>query len=59
MGSQAVLPAAPTPYRRVAGPGIDMPAGEVMKNVARFADLPCDPNAFVDRSDPTRRLAIR
>ena len=36
-----------------------MPADEVMKNVARFADLPCDPNAFVDRSDPTRRLAIR
>ena len=59
MGSLAQQPAAPAPYRRVAGPGIDMPVHEVMKNVARFADLPCDPNAFVDRSDPTRRLAIR
>lgn len=59
MRPHAVLPAGTTPYRRVAGPGIDMPVQEVMKNVARFADLPCDPNAFVDRSDPTRRLAIR
>lgn len=59
MGPNAAPTAGPTRYRRVAGPGIDLPRQEVMKNVARFADLPCDPNAFVDRSDPTRRLAIR
>lgn len=53
-------PAAGTrPYQRVAGPGIDMPVAEVLRNVARFAELECDPNAFVDRSDPTRRLRIR
>lgn len=51
--------ASPTPYRRVAGPGVDMPVDQVLRNVARFHDLPCDPNAFVDRSDPARRLAIR
>lgn len=57
---QIAEPVAPsTPYRRVAGPGVDMPADQVLRNVARFDDLPCDPNAFVDRSDPTRRLAIR
>lgn len=36
-----------------------MPLDEVMANVARFADLECDPNSFVDRADPARRLAIR
>jgi hypothetical protein len=48
-----------TRYTRVAGPGVDMPLDEVMRNVARYAELPCDPNAFVDQSDPTRRLNIR
>lgn len=51
--------AGTTPYRRVAGPGIDMPTAQVLQNVARFAELACDPNAFVDRSDPSRRLRIR
>ena len=49
----------PTAYQRVAGPGIDLPLEEVMANVARFADLPCDPNAFVDQANPGRRLKIR
>lgn len=48
-----------TRYQRVAGPGVDMPVDDVMKNVARFNALEPDPNAFVDRSDPARRLAIR
>lgn len=49
----------PTRYTRVAGPGRDMPAHEVMRNVARYAELQCDPNAFVDKANPGRRLAIR
>ena len=28
-----------TVYRRVAGPGINMPVEEVMKNVAMYSDL--------------------
>lgn len=57
MATQAI--AAPTRYKRVAGAGVDMSLEEVAANVARFADLQCDPDAFVDRSDPSRRLAIR
>lgn len=49
----------PTHYTRVAGPGIDMDVAEVMKNVALFKDLVPDPNAFVDKSDPTKRLPIK
>lgn len=52
-------PVRTTRYTRVAGPGVDMPVAEVMKNVARYGDLQCDPNAFVDKSDPAKRLAIR
>lgn len=56
------MPAAahtpPTRYSRVAGPGVDMDPEEVMANVARFAELPCDPNAFVDATSG-KRLAIR
>lgn len=50
---------APTPYRRVAGVGIELPLEEVMRNVAYYRDLRVDPNAFVDKSDPTRRLPIK
>lgn len=49
----------PTRYTRVAGPGVDMPMHEVLANVARFDALQCDPNAFVDKSNPGERLAIR
>jgi uncharacterized RmlC-like cupin family protein len=49
----------PTHYTRVAGPGIDMPPAEVLKNVALYKDLQPDPNAFVDKSDPTKRLPIK
>jgi hypothetical protein len=61
MPSHAVTHASTgtTRYTRVAGPGVDMPVDEVLKNVARYAELQPDPNAFVDRSDPTRRLPIR
>jgi mannose-6-phosphate isomerase-like protein (cupin superfamily) len=48
-----------THYTRVAGPGIEMPTAEVMKNVAFFRDLLVDPNAFVDKEDPTKRLPIK
>ncbi len=50
---------ATTPYTRVAGPGVDMSVEEVMKNVAFYRDLVPDPNAFVDKSDPTKRLPIK
>lgn len=46
-------------YTRVAGPGINLPAAEVMKNVALYRDLQADPNAFVDKEDPARRLPIK
>lgn len=59
MSSSENLSAAGTRYSRVAGPGVDMPLEEVMKNVACYASLQCDPNAFVDKSDPTKRLNIR
>lgn len=59
MSPAAAASTGTTHYTRVAGPGVDMPADEVMKNVARYADLQCDPNAFVDRSDPTKRLPIK
>lgn len=49
----------PTDYRRVAGPGVNMPREEVMKNVALYRDLVADPNAFVDKSDPSKRLPIK
>ena len=48
-----------THYTRVAGPGINMPVEEVMKNVAFYRDLMVDPNAFVDKADPTKRLPIK
>lgn len=48
-----------THYTRVAGDGIEMPVDEVMKNVAFYRDLQPDPNAFVDKSDPTKRLPIK
>ncbi len=48
-----------THYSRVAGPGIDMPVEEVMKNVAYYKDLQADPNAFVDKSNPGKRLPIK
>ena len=48
-----------TVYRRVAGPGINMPVEEVMKNVAMYSDLINDPNAFVDKSNPSKRLPIK
>lgn len=48
-----------TPYTRVAGDGIEMPLAEVLRNVAYYRDLAADPNAFVDRSDPGRRLPIK
>jgi hypothetical protein len=48
-----------TPYTRVAGPGIEMAVQEVMKNVALYKDLQPDPNAFVDKNDPSKRLPIR
>ena len=48
-----------TVYRRVAGPGINMPVEEVMKNVAMYCDLIIDPNAFVDKSNPGKRLPIK
>lgn len=47
-----------TSYRRVAGPGINMPVQEVMKNVAMYADLRNDPNAFVNK-DTGERLPIK
>ena len=49
----------PTAYTRVAGEGIDMPLAEVLRNVALYKDLVPDPNAFVDKSDPTKRLPIK
>jgi hypothetical protein len=49
----------PTLYTRVAGEGIEMPVEEVMKNVAFYRDLVVDPNAFVDKADPTKRLPIK
>lgn len=52
-------PPQTTRYTRVAGPGIEMPVHEVMKNVAFYADLQPDPNAFVDKADPARRLPIK
>ncbi|MBL8377683.1 MAG: hypothetical protein JNM79_07445 [Burkholderiales bacterium] len=48
-----------THYTRVAGPGVEMPTAEVMKNVAFYRDLMVDPNAFVDKADPTKRLPIK
>ena len=51
--------AGTTHYTRVAGPGINMPTAEVMKNVAFYRDLQVDPNAFVDKEDPGKRLPIR
>jgi len=48
-----------THYTRVAGEGIELPLAEVMKNVAFFGGLQADPNAFVDKSDPGRRLPIK
>lgn len=48
-----------THYSRVAGEGINMTTEEVMKNVAFYRDLVVDPNAFVDKSDPTKRLPIK
>lgn len=58
-GATAGTTPGTTHYTRVAGPGINMPVEEVMKNVAMYRDLQCDPNAFVDKSDPTRRLPIK
>ena len=54
-------PASPstTHYTRVAGPGVDMPEDEVRRNVALYRDLPNDPNAFVDKSNPGKRLPIK
>ncbi len=49
----------PTLYKRVAGQGINMPVDEVMKNVAFYRDLQPDPNAFVDKSNPAKRLPIK
>lgn len=49
----------PTLYTRVAGDGIEMPPEEVMRNVAFHRDLLPDPNAFVDKGDPTKRLPIK
>jgi len=51
--------AGTTQYTRVAGEGINMPVDEVMKNVALYRDLLLDPNAFVDKADPTKRLPIK
>lgn len=51
--------AGTTHYSRVAGPGIEMPTDEVMKNVAFYRDLKVDPNAFVDKADPSKRLPIK
>lgn len=48
-----------TPYTRVAGPGVSMPTAEVMKNVAFYRNLEADPNAFVDKADPAKRLPIK
>lgn len=48
-----------THYTRVAGPGVNMPTAEVMRNVALYRDLQVDPNAFVDKDDPTKRLPIK
>jgi len=48
-----------TLYTRIAGDGINMPVAEVMKNVAFYRDLQPDPNAFVDKSNPTKRLPIK
>jgi len=55
------VPSAPAPtlYTRVAGPGVVMPTPEVMKNVAVYRDLQVDPHAFVDKSDPSKRLPIK
>ena len=57
--TSAVQTPQPTRYSRVAGPGVDMTPAEVAPNVARYADLQCDPNAFVDAANPGQRLAIR
>lgn len=46
-------------YRRVAGPGLDMTPEQVLPNVARFSEMQCDPNAFVDAANPGKRLAIK
>lgn len=46
-------------YTRVAGPGVDMSPQQVLPNVARFSELQCDPNAFIDAANPGKRLAIR
>jgi len=48
-----------TLYKRVAGEGINMPVDEVMKNVAFYRDLQVDPNAFVDKANPSKRLPIK
>ncbi|NBS45808.1 MAG: hypothetical protein EBS99_02015 [Betaproteobacteria bacterium] len=52
-------PQGTTLYKRVAGEGINMPTDEVMKNVAFYRDLQADPNAFVDKSNPGKRLPIK
>jgi len=49
----------PTLYTRVAGEGINLSTDEVMRNVAFYRDLRPDPNAFVDKADPTKRLPIK
>lgn len=49
----------PTLYTRVAGDGIEMPVEEVMRDVALYRDLKTDPNAFVDKGDPSKRLPIK
>lgn len=50
---------ARTPYKRRAGEGIDLSAGEVENWVAKFDDLEPDPEAFRDASNPDLRLGIR
>jgi mannose-6-phosphate isomerase-like protein (cupin superfamily) len=52
------VPSKTTQYARVAGPGIDMPPEEVMKNVVLYKDLVADPNAFVDKTSG-KRLPIK
>jgi hypothetical protein len=49
----------PTLYSRGAGGGVNRPTEEVMRNVAFYRDLRPDPNAFVDKADPTKRLPIK
>jgi len=42
-------------FPRTPGKGVDIPASVMKRRIARFDDLPEDPEAFIDHDDKTRR----